>query len=89
MSSHAAASIRQSGRFQLVSPAAVANRNGIVVLRLPEGYRGIDLSHRLRENDNILTSPVDHPQDLRVCLHFYKKAEEFDGLMARLEHYCS
>lgn len=89
LSGHAVERIQQSNRFQLVSPADEANRNGIVVLRLPESHQGIDLYHRLRENDNILTSPVSHPQDLRVCLHFYNTVEEFDGLMARLDHYCS
>lgn len=89
LSAHAAEQIRQSARFELVSPTDSINRNGIVVLRLPEGCKGLDLYHRLRENDNILTSPVSHPRDLRVCLHFYNTVGEFDGLMECLNRYCA
>ena len=59
-----------------------------VVLRLPLGFTGLDLYHRLREKDDMLVSPVRHPRDLRVCLHFLNTESEFDALLERLEVYC-
>ena len=71
------------------SPSESSRQNGIVVLRLPNGFKGIDLYHRLREKDDMLVSPVDHPRDLRVCLHFFNTESEFDALLSRLEVYCA
>jgi L-cysteine/cystine lyase len=88
LSAHASDRITQSARFELVSPSDSAHRNGIVVLRLPAAYRALDLYHRLREDDNMLTSPVTNPRDLRVCLHVYNTVEEFDAVLERLDHYC-
>lgn len=88
LSAHASDAIQQSAKFQLVSPSESFRQNGILVLRLPSGFTGLDLYHRLREKDDMLVSPVSHPRDLRVCLHFFNTESEFDALLERLEVYC-
>ena len=87
LSAHASDAIQQSDRFELVSPGEAPWQNGIVVLRLRSHLNGVEMYHRLREDDDMLVSPVNHPQDLRVCLHFYNTAEEFDALFGRLSKY--
>ena len=89
LSAYASEAIQKSAKFSLVSPSESSRQNGIVVLRLPNGFKGIDLYHRLREKDDMLVSPVDHPRDLRVCLHFFNTESEFDALLGRLEVYCA
>lgn len=89
LSAYASDAIQQSAKFQLVSPSESFRQNGIVVLRLPHGFTGLDLYHRLREKDDMLVSPVSHPRDLRVCLHIFNTEYEFDALLERLEVYCS
>jgi len=78
---------RQRG-LELVSPAAAAQRNGIVVLRLPPGFAGRALYDRLRREDRILVSPVSQPRDLRACLHFFNTEDEVDRLLGRIATYC-
>lgn len=87
LSAHASEAIQRSDRFELVSPDQAPWQNGIVVLRLPSQLNGVEMYHRLREDDDMLVSPVDHPQDLRVCLHFYNTTGEFDALLGRLSEY--
>ncbi len=89
ISAHASDAIQKSEKFELVSPSESTRQNGIVVLRLPVGFKGLEFYHRLREQDDMLVSPVDHPRDLRVCLHFFNMESEFDALLERLEAYCS
>ena len=87
LSAYASQLIQKSDRFELVSPIEAPWQNGIVVLRLPDHLNGVEMYHRLREDDDMLVSPVNHPQDLRVCLHFYNTEAEFDALMVRLDRY--
>jgi selenocysteine lyase/cysteine desulfurase len=79
--------VMQSDRFELVSPREAPWQNGIVVIRLPSHLNGVEMYHRLREEDDMLVSPVNHPQDLRVCLDFYNLEQEFDALLGRLRFY--
>ncbi len=88
LSAHATARIQRQPQLELVSPADDARRNGIVVLRLPAGFKGIDLYNRLRTDDRMLVSPVSQPRDLRVCLHFFNTEEEVDRLLERILVYC-
>lgn len=89
LAAYAGAAIQDDKRFTLVSPAEPAQRNSIVVVRLPEGHKAVDLYHRLYQEDNLLTSPVTAPRDLRICLHFYNTEAEFDLVLARLRAYCA
>jgi L-cysteine/cystine lyase len=89
LAAHASATVAHSRRLQLVSPSEREQQNGIVVVRLPAGPTALDAYTRLREEDRMLVSPVSHPQDLRVCLHFYNTEAEFDQLLSRLEYYSS
>ncbi len=88
LSAHASQAIQRSELFELISPSEASWQNGIVVLRLPDHLKGVEMYHRLREDDDMLVSPVNHPQDLRVCLHFFNTEAEFDALLMRLEAYC-
>lgn len=89
LSGHAVEGIRASRRLGLVSPAAEAERNGIVVVRLPEGLTAAACYDRLREEDGMLVSTTGRPRDLRVCLHFYNTRLEFDRLLERLEQHAA
>ena len=89
LSGHAVRQIQASRRLRLASPAAEAERNGIVVVRLPEGFTASACYDRLREEDGMLVSPAGRPRDLRVCLHFYNTRLEFDRLLERLEQHAA
>ncbi len=88
LSGKAAQIVKKSERFELVSPLNHESRSGLFVLKLPEGSSGLEIYNKLAEADRILVSPLDNPRDLRVCLHFFNTMEEFETLMARLDHYC-
>lgn len=87
LSAYALQQIRNDPALQLISPSD-STRNGIVVLRLPEGHKGVDMYQRLYTQDKILVSPVSHPRDLRVCTHFFNTEEEIDTLLTRIRSYC-
>ncbi|MBL9194130.1 MAG: aminotransferase class V-fold PLP-dependent enzyme [Opitutaceae bacterium] len=88
LSAYASEAIRGQKGLELISPADPAQRNGIVVLRMPAGFKATELYDRLRQQDRILVSPVSQPRDLRVCLHFFNTEAEVDRLLARLKVYC-
>lgn len=89
LSTHASEAVRESGRFTLVSPDNPSEQNGIVVLRLPPEYTGLDFYNRLRVEHEMLVSPVSHPRDLRICLHFFNTETEFDALLDQLKAWCT
>ena len=88
LSGQAAQIVKESKKFELVSPPDKESRSGVFVLKLPEGSSGLEVYNKLAEVDRILVSPLDKPRDLRVCLHFFNTMEEFETLMARLDQYC-
>ncbi len=88
LSGSAAQIVKESKKFELVSPLDRESRSGVFVLKLPAGFSGIEVYNKLAEADRILVSPLDEPRDLRVCLHFFNTMEEFETLMARLDQYC-
>ena len=88
LSGQAARIVKESKKFELVSPLDRESKSGVFVLRLPEGSSGRKVYDKLAEVDRILVSPLDKPRDLRVCLHFFNTLEEFETLMARLDQYC-
>lgn len=88
LAAYAGDAIRRQSGLELISPTDPTQRNGIVVLRLPAGFKATDLYDRLRQQDRILVSPVSQPRDLRVCLHFFNTEAEVDRLLARLKVYC-
>jgi len=88
LSLEAATAIRNSKKFELVSPLGDAERSGIVVLRLPKGSLGTAVHQRLDREDRILVSPLEDPRHLRVSLHFFNTRNEFATLLSRLEEYC-
>ncbi len=89
LSRRASKKIQEAKKFNLLSPADETSSNGVVVLRLPEGHAAREISVKLAHSDHILVSPLDHPRDLRVCLHFFNTWGEFETLMSRLDTYCS
>jgi L-cysteine/cystine lyase len=89
LSAHASEAIKATRGLELVSPDNPAQRNGIVVLRLPEGFKATDLYDRLRTEDNILVSPVSEPRDLRLSVHFYNTEAEIDLALGRIAEYCA
>ncbi len=88
LSGRAAQIVKESKKFELVSPLDRESRSGVFVLKLPAGSSGIEVYNKLAEADRILVSPLDEPRDLRVCLHFFNTMEEFETLMVRLDQYC-
>lgn len=89
LSAYAGEAIEATRGLELVSPEDPAQRNGIVVLRLPEGFKAADFYERLRKEDNILVSPVAAPRDLRLSVHFYNTKEEIDLVLERTAAYCA
>ncbi|HEY0865196.1 MAG TPA: aminotransferase class V-fold PLP-dependent enzyme [Lacunisphaera sp.] len=89
LSAYAGEAIKATRGLQLISPDDPAQRNGVVVLRLPEGFRATDLYERLRKEDNILVSPVTAPRDLRLSVHFYNTKAEIDLALARVAAGCA
>lgn len=89
LSAYAGEAIKATRGLELVSPDDPAQRNGIVVLRLPEGFKAADLYERLRKEDNILVSPVSAPRDLRLSVHFYNTQAEIDLALARVAACCA
>lgn len=81
--------VRDSKRFQLISPLEDGSRSGVVSLRLPEGFLGMDFYERLAEQDGIVVAPLEHPRDIRVCVHFFNTWEEIDRLGVKLNEYCA
>lgn len=89
LSRHAVESIKQSRKFQLVSPGEDASRNGIVVLKMPNGFIGREIYEKLGSRDHILVSPLQDPGNLRICIHFFNTEKEIDTLLTRLDAVCS
>ena len=81
--------VRDSRLFRLVSPIEDGSRSGVVTLRLPEGFLGMDFYERLAEKDGIVVAPLEHPRDIRVCVHFFNTWEEIDRLGVKLNEYCA
>jgi selenocysteine lyase/cysteine desulfurase len=88
LSLEAATFIRKSRKFELASSLSDSERSGIVVVRLPVGRLGTQISQKLNEEDRILVSPLEDPRNLRLSLHFFNTWNEFETLMSRLDHYC-
>jgi len=88
LSAFAGELIKRQPGFELISPDNDALRNGIVVLRLPPGFKATDLYDRLRSQDRMLVSPVSQPRDLRICIHFFNSEAEIERLLVRLRTYC-
>jgi len=81
--------VRDSRLFQLISPLEDESRSGVVSLRLPEGFLGMDFFERLAEQDGIVVAPLEHPRDIRVCVHFFNTWEEIERLGDKLNEYCA
>lgn len=81
--------IQDSKLFQLVSPMTSESRSGVVTLRLPDGFLGMDFYERLAEKDGIVVAPLEHPRDIRVCVHFFNTWEEIEKLGIKLNEYCA
>lgn len=87
-SREAATAIQDSRKFELASPLSDSERSGIVVVRLPAGNVGTQISQKLIREDRILVSPLEDPRNLRLSLHFFNTWKEFETLMSRLDYYC-
>jgi L-cysteine/cystine lyase len=87
LSAYTGEAIKATRGMELVSPDNLAQRNGIVVLRLPEGLKATNIYERLWREDNILVSPLTAPRDLRLSVHFYNTEAEIDLALARIRTY--
>ena len=87
LSAYTSEAIKATRGMELVSPDNLTQRNGIVVLRLPEGLNATNVYERLRREDNILVSPVTASRDLRLSVHFYNTEAEIDLALARIRTY--
>jgi selenocysteine lyase/cysteine desulfurase len=83
-----AINLAQESRLKISSPVNENDRSGILVIRLPVGFSGWDIYHKLSENDRILTSPVRVESDLRIAIHFFNTKEEINKTFTAINKYC-
>ena len=71
------------------SPRARPDRSGVFVLELPEGCDATRLYNDLRDEEDILASPVRQPLDFRLSIHFFNTRDEIDAAIAAIVARCA
>ena len=59
------------------------------VVQLPEGCDATQLYSDLREDEEILASPVREERDFRLSIHFFNTRDEIDTAVAAIAERCS
>ena len=85
---HATEAVDRTDGLELSSPRTRLDRSGVFVLRLPEGCDATALYNDLRDNAGILASPVRHPRDFRLSIHFFNTRDEIDAAMEAISERC-
>ena len=82
-------SVQASQHLAMTSPIAAEARNGIVVVRLPAACKATAAYQTLSQEDRMLLSPVTHPQDIRISVHFFNLPQEIAAVIDRLDRYAA
>ncbi len=85
---HAIQAVERTSGLAVSSPTTRLDRSGVFVLRLPEGCDATALYNDLRNNEGILASPVRHPRDFRLSIHFFNTRDEIDAAMEAIRERC-
>jgi len=85
---HAIEAVDSTNGLSITSPRARPDRSGVFVLKLPEGCDATDLYNDLRDNADILASPVRQPLDFRLSIHFFNTRDEIDAAMEAISERC-
>jgi selenocysteine lyase/cysteine desulfurase len=86
--SYAIERVKETGRLEISSPEAEADRSGVFVLRLPAGCEAAHIYERLAEERRVLTAPVRRERDLRISIHFFNTEDEIDEALAAVLSAC-
>ncbi len=86
---HAIEAVDQTDALEVASPRTSRDRSGVFVLRLPDGCDPTALYNDLRENAGVLASPVRHPRDFRLSIHFFNTEDEIDTAIAAILTRCA
>lgn len=89
LSGFATQAVQASKHLSMTSPTAADARNGIVVIRLPAACKATAAYETLNVENNMLLSPVTHPQDIRVSVHFFNLPQEIAAVVERLDRYAA
>lgn len=89
LSGFATQAVQASKHLSMTSPTAADARNGIVVIRLPAACKAAAAYETLNVENNMLLSPVTHPQDIRVSVHFFNLPQEIAAVVDRLDRYAA
>ncbi len=89
LSGLATEAVRGSRHLTMTSPTDVHARNGIVVVRLPASVKATAAYETLSREDRMILSPVSHPQDIRLSVHFFNLPEEIKAVVDRLDRYAA
>jgi len=81
--------VQASKHLTMTSPTAADARNGIVVLRLPAACKAAAAYETLHQENRMLLSPVTHPQDIRLSVHFFNLPQEIAAVVDRLDRYAA
>ena len=85
---HAIEAVDRTDGLSMTSPRTRPDRSGVFVLKLPEGCDATDLYNDLRDNADILASPVRQPLDFRLSIHFFNTRDEIDAAIAAIAERC-
>jgi len=85
----AAQAVQASKHLAMTSPTAAEARNGIVVVRLPAACKATAAYETLQQENRMLLSPVTHPQDIRLSVHFFNLPQEIAAVIDRLDRYAA
>ena len=85
---HAIEAVDRTDGLGLSSPRARPDRSGVFVLELPQGCDAMQLYNDLRDEDEVLASPVRQPRDFRLSIHFFNTRDEIDAAVAAIGARC-
>ncbi len=88
LTAYAIEEIRRAPELGLASPETAEDRSGIVVARLPEGCDPMRLYRELREEEDILASPVRGERDFRMSIHFFNTRGEIAEAIGAIRRRC-
>ena len=86
---HAIEAVDGTTGLGVSSPRARPDRSGVFVLELPEGCDATRLYNDLRDEEDILASPVRQPLDFRLSTHFFNTRDEIDAAIAAILARCA
>lgn len=89
LSGLATEAVQASKHLAMTSPTAADARNGIVVIRLPAACKATAAYETLNQENGMLLSPVTHPQDIRMSVHFFNLPQEITAVIDRLDRYAA